>query len=83
MSETKIEVTETPAPPKVLRCKCGKSARFVPMYRFAANAPSVAIQPPAAIKCAECGQWYHWDNDGWVRTSQLDDLDLVLKAEQA
>lgn len=73
------DVPTTDAPLAVpLTCRCGKSARFIPLYRFSGNAPVIQLQHPPTVQCAECRQWYQWDGDGWVRTSQLDDLELVV-----
>jgi hypothetical protein len=66
-----------PADTEPLRCRCNASARFEPLYRFAKTSHSVLLQHPATIKCGNCGQWYQWDGDGWSRTAQLDDLDLI------
>lgn len=64
-------------PSAVLRCGCEKSARFIPLYRFADTLCFIDTRHPATIKCAECGQWYVWTGTEWARTSQLDDLDRI------
>jgi len=61
---------------KPLICRCQKSTRFMPLYRFSSSGCQIQLTPhPPTIKCGECGQWYRWETDGWVGVSQLDDLE--------
>lgn len=74
---TTAKVSAEPTNDLPLRCGCEKSARFLPLYRFAENTMSLLLQHPATIQCAECRQWYVWTGTEWARTSQLDDLDRL------